>query len=196
MGYRGKLLAMNRLESYGFAVGSPDAATTLQELRRLLATQTLFFNRNKHNYFLDCRWDGQTHSEGTPVAVLESLALQAARWAKLDESQDLDGQRDPARVILQRDPIYRAEVVVEDIDPTASDSLARRLESELSSAAVSVSELGIRWYLALDVPSGEEAEDVTQGIVVAERRNRGLLLNPNYQRYKLLSLNQIGLDQT
>jgi hypothetical protein len=193
MGYSDNLLALNRLESYGFTVGCVDAASTLRRLREFVSTQTIFYNRNKHNYFLDCEWDGQHHTEGTSIDRLESLAAQAARWGKFDESQDRDGQETPARVILPENPIYRAEVLVEDIEPVAKRSLAAKLESELATSPVSVSELGTRWYLALRVESDDVAKRVAHEIPVTKGRNRGLLLNPNYQRYTLLSLSQIEL---
>ena len=194
MGYSDNLLALNRLESYEFTVGCTDAASTLQRLRDFVSTQTIFYNRNKHNYFLDCRWDGNHHTEGTPIDRLESLADQAARWGQIDEPQDLNGQATPPRVILSDNPIYRAEVLVEDIDTAARRLLAEKLETELSTTPVSVSELGTRWHLALRVGSEEEAKRVTREIAITEGRNRGLLLNPNYQRYKLLSLGKIDRD--
>jgi hypothetical protein len=193
MGYSDNLLALNRLESYAFTVACEDAAATLQRLRDFVSTQTVFYNRNKHNYFLDCRWDGDHHTEGTPIDRLESLAAQAARWGQIDEPQDSGGQATPPRVILSENPIYRAEVLVEDIDTAARRSLAGKLEAELSTTPVSVSELGIRWNLALRVESEKEARRVAHEIAVTEGRNRGLLLNPNYQRYRLLSLGRIDL---
>ena len=80
---------------------------------------------------------------------------------------------------------------MEDIDPASRASLASRLERELATAPVTVSELGIRWYLALGVTSEETAQALTREIVVTEARDRGLLLNPNHQKHKLLSLSRI-----
>jgi hypothetical protein len=194
MGYSNNLLALNRLESYEFTVGCADAASTLKRLRDFVSTQTVFYNRNKHNYFLDCGWDGDRHTEGTPIDRLESLADQAARWGQIDKPQDLNGQATPPRVILLDNPIYRAEVLVEDIDTAARRSLAEKLEAELSTTPVSVSELGTRWNLALRVESEEEAKRVAREIAVTEGRSRGLLLNPNYQKYTLLSLGEIDRD--
>ena len=90
--------------------------------------------------------------------------------------------------------MFRSEVLVEDTDPSSRDGLARRLESELASAPVVVSELGTRWYMALQVSTQAEAEAITREIVVTRKRDRGLLLNPNYQGFKLLSLAPIDLS--
>lgn len=196
MGYRGRLLAINRLESHAFSVECGDAASALQRLRRFLATQSTFYNRNKHNYFLECSWGDDRHTEGVPVESLESMAVQAARWAAVEAEQDLDGKPGSDRVILQSAPIFRPEILVEDTDPAGKLSLANKLETELAAGPVTVSESGIRWYLALDVSSDEEARRLAEEIAVTKRRDLGLLLNPNYQRYKLLSLEEIELDRS
>lgn len=83
---------------------------------------------------------------------------------------------------------------MEDIDPASRLSLAARLERELAASPVTVSELGTRWVLALVVESEADAKAVTRDIVVTEGRDRGLLLNPNYQKYKLLSSSRIEAE--
>ena len=83
MGYHGRLLAMNRLESYAFRITCEDPASTLVSLRRLLSTQSTFYNRNKHNYFLECRWGGGEHTEGFPAeGVYRRLAAEAGSSLK------------------------------------------------------------------------------------------------------------------
>jgi len=196
MGYRGRLLAINRLDSHAFSVKCGDAATALQRLRRFLATQSTFYNRNKHNYFLECVWGNDRHVEGVPLEQLESMSAQAARWAALEVGQDLDGKRGSDRVILQSAPVFRPEILVEDTDPAGKLSLANKLETELADGPVTVSESGIRWYLALKVPSDTEASELAEEIAVTRRKDLGLLLNPNYQRYKLLSLKEIELNKS
>jgi hypothetical protein len=188
MGYSGRLLALNRLESWEFTVECPDAASTLERLRRMLATQTTFFNRSKHNYNVHYRWNGASAAEGLVMSALESLAGQIQRWERLGRAGDLDSQRSAGGVILNRAPRYRAEVLVEDIDEIARTALSTMLESELGVNPVTVTELGVRWYLVLRAGSEKEARYTTDEIVVAETRDRGILLNPNYQRYTLLSL--------
>ena len=96
--------------------------------------------------------------------------------------------------MLNSVPVYCGEVLVEDVEPTARTALARRLESELATAPVVVSEMGTRWIIALRVASDEKAERVTREIVVTKKRGHGLLLNPNHQGYKLLSLGPVNLS--
>jgi hypothetical protein len=256
LGYADNLLALLRLESYAFAIECADANDTLAALRRLLAVQSTFYNRNKHNYFLDCHWDGGQHTEGVdPDSLRRRLASEAS--ARLEDGKTyLDSQGARTRVILQDVPegprfpdkdtaghkvprspdkdtaghkvpgfpdkdtaghkvpgspekdtaghkaprlpekdsaphLYRSEVLVEDLEETTRAALAGRLESELATTPVTVSELGTRWILALRTGSEAEAETLTREIVVTEKRDRGLLLNPNHQGYKLISLDPL-----
>jgi hypothetical protein len=189
LGYKDKLLSLQRLESYAFSLDAPDPAAAVETLRRVLAVRTIFFNRNKHNYFLECRWEGGHYTEGAPGP---GGGLNTPR------EKDLDSQGGASEVILTGvrvagDSAYRTEVLVEDVEKAARTALARRLESALALAPVEVSELGTRWYLALAAGTQKEAETLTREMVVTEKRDRGLLLNPNHQGYKLLSLEPVKL---
>jgi hypothetical protein len=201
LGYADKLLALLRLESYAFTIGCDDAANAVAALRRSLAVQSTFYNRNKHNYFLDCRWPEGQHTEGVdPLAMRRRLASEAG--ARLEDGTgNLDSHGLTGGVILEDVPearrfpevdtashLYRSEVLVEDLEDTTRTTLAGRLESELAITPVTVSELGTRWILALRTGSEADAESLTREIVVTEKRDRGLLLNPNHQGYKIVSL--------
>lgn len=199
LGYVDKLLSIIRLDSFAFAIECEDAENTLETLKRSLAVRTTFYNRNKHNYFLQCAWDGDAWTDGiAPDTFRRRLAREAAERLKHHAQKDLDSQVGAARVILSHVPgekVFRSEVLVQDVELAARAALARRLESELVTSPVTVSELGTRWLLALRAESIEDAEAVTREIVVTTRRDRGLLLNPNHQGFTLLSLEPIDLTE-
>ncbi|UCG51478.1 MAG: hypothetical protein JSW58_15035 [Candidatus Latescibacterota bacterium] len=196
MGYRRNLLALSRLDAYGFAIETEDPDRTVATLKRVLATQSTFYNRNKHNYFLDCRWEGGGTTEGTtPEDYRQQLVSQARKTVLAGTKKDFDSTQDVDRVIFKDVPVYRTEVLVEDLDPAAKTAMARKLEDELSAARVVVTRLGTCWHLALRAETDGEAREVTEGIVVTKKRDRGLLLNPNYQGHKFLALEQIGLGR-
>lgn len=195
LGYTDNLLSLIRLDTYTFTVDCPDLQATLATLRRTLNVRTIFYNRNKHKYLLDCRWDGGQYGEGfSRGAIDRRLGAEAVGRLKDRGGKELDSHRGCTGVILGGVPVFRSEVLVEDADPSARAALARRLESELATAPVVVSEMGTRWVMALNVASKDEAEAVTREIVVTRKRDRGLLLNPNYQGYKLLALAPIDLS--
>lgn len=191
MGYEKRLFAIARSDVFEFRIESGTPSDTAGALRRFLHTQTLFYNRNKHYYSLRCRWDGGSLEDG--VAADRDVRELAARVRRVlaedsttDGGKNFRGVESEGRVILTGGPVYRTEVWVEDLDSATKDGVARKLEAELSTAPVVVATWGIRWRLALRADTGDEARTITEDIVVARRRDRGLLLNPNYQGYRFL----------
>ena len=192
MGYGNRLLGVRRLECYEFRIESPTPLETVSMLKRFLNTQSLLYNRNKHYFSLRCRWEGGGGcEEGTAGRAHGQLAAQV-RWVlEGGSAENFRGGGPARRVILDSGPVFRTEVLVEDLDPAARDSLGRRLEVELSTAPVVVPTMGVCWHLALRADTGAEARTVTEEIVVASRRDRGLLLNPNHQGYRFLGAEEM-----
>ncbi|MEJ2720117.1 MAG: hypothetical protein P8181_03115 [bacterium] len=198
MGYHNKLFGLKRLESYAFAIESPDPEGTAALLKRVLATQSTFYNRNKHYFVLDCRWDGGELRDGVAPEERRRRVETQARATLREEAagaagKDFDSQAGTNRVILEGVPVYRTEVLVEGIDPAARETMARKLESELSVAPVVVTALGTCWYFALRAETESEARAITEEISVTVRRDRGLLLNPNYEGFRFLAVEKIDL---
>lgn len=195
MGYEERLLAVARSDVFECRIESGAPPETAAALRRFLNTRTLFYNRNKHYFSLVCRWEGgglqdgvaaDRHARELAARVRKALAAGVDTGGVPGAGENLRGGDAASRVILTGGPIYRTEVLVEDLDPAARENVARKLEAELSTAPVAVSALGIRWRLALQADTVEAARQATEEIVVARRRDRGLLLNPNYQGYRFL----------
>jgi hypothetical protein len=194
MGYQDKLLGINRLDAYSFRFDTPNPPDTLARLKRLLATQTLFYNRNKHNFSLRCRWDGGELDEGVSVDHCHhQLSNHVKRTLAGGRPENLDSTASEIRVILQKVPVFRTEVVVEDLDPSVKGGLSQKLENELSTGPVVVTTLGTLWHLALRAKSRDEAEALTREIVVTQKRDRGFLLNPNYQGFRLIAVETMEL---
>ena len=193
MGYKNILLGLRRLESYAFSIDSPDPAETVATLKRVLSTQSTFYNRNKHNHILRCQWDGGGLVDGVDPAE-SRVRLETQARATIKEAlvaEDFDSQRGTNRFILETVPVYRTEVLVEGLDPTTKKAMAKRLENELSVVPVVVTTLGTCWQLALRADSDAKARAVTEEIAVTEKRDRGLLLNPNYEGYQFLAIERI-----
>lgn len=194
MGYQDNLLGIKRLDAYSFHFHAADPPPALARLKRLLATQTLFYNRNKHNFSLRCRWDGGRLDEGVGVDHAHRLLThQVKRTLAAGRPENFDSKQSEIRVILQKVPVFRTEVVVEDLDPSVKGGLSEKLENELSTGPVAVTTLGTLWHLALRAKSENEAEAVTREIVVTQKRDRGFLLNPNYQGFRLVAVETMEL---
>jgi len=197
MGYGRNLLGLKRLESYAFAIESDDPESTVATLKRVLSTQSTFYNRNKHNHILRCRWDGGEASDGYGPEEcrrrLDAHARETVTAAARASSEDFDSQQGTSRVMLEGVPVYRTEVLVEGLDPSPKTAMARKLEEELSTAPVVVTTLGTTWHLALRAETDEGARAVTEEIAVTKRRDSGLLLNPNYEGHRFLAIEKIEL---
>ena len=194
MGYQDNLLGIKRLDAYVFRFDAGNPPETLSRLKRLLNTQTLFYNRNKHDFSLRCRWEGGGLEEGVSVDHSHrQLARQVRRTLAGVPSENLRSIEGETRVMLKNVPVFRTEVVVENLDPSVKTGLSQKLETELSTAPVVVATLGTLWQLALRAASTGEAEALTRQIVVTEKRDRGFLLNPNYQGFRLLAAETMEL---
>jgi hypothetical protein len=193
MGYQDKLLGIKRLDSYAFRFDTGNPPETLGRLKRLINTQTLFFNRNKHNVSFRCRWDGGRLDEGVSVDHCHRLLSNQVRRNLAAPGENFRGIESQSRVIFKKVPVFRTEVLVEDLDPMVKSGLAQKLETELSTGPVTVATLGTLWLLALRTESAEEAEAMTKEIAVTRKRDRGFLLNPNYQGFRLVAVEKMEL---
>jgi hypothetical protein len=195
MDFGGILLGLKRLESYRFTMDSDEPDTVVAALRRVLATQSRFYNRNKHNYLFECSWNSRREAQGiTREEMDRRLVAEMTRQMDLRSSEDFDRKKAGKKVILYDVPIYKADVLIEEKGTSAKAKLARYLEAETGSERVTVSELGTRWWLALRVDTEEEARSITERIVISDRRDRGLLMNPNYQHQRIISLEEMTLE--
>jgi hypothetical protein len=192
MGYEDRLLGVIRLNRYEFRIEGGEPSLTTSALKRFLNTQTLFYNRNKHHFSLRCRWEGGRLDDGVPADRAErSLAAQVRATLEGGVVKDFNGGPGASRGILTSNPVFRTEVLVEDLDAAVKTNMARKLEAEFSTTLVEVSTLGVCWHLALRAQGPEDARTITEEIVVARRRDRGLLSNPNYQGYRVLGVERI-----
>ena len=117
MGYSDRLLAIRRADVSSFAVTSEDPEATMAAVKRMITTRSEFYNRNKHNHLLEYRWGNRApESQGAPLdQLLGDLTRDVSQCRPPDDSQEFDGKGKPERVILGDVPIFRTEVVIENI---------------------------------------------------------------------------------
>jgi hypothetical protein len=199
MGFGDKLAGIKRFDYFRLAIdatgetaGGTPPRETIAALKDVLDRQSTFYNRNKHAYSLECAWNGSSHVEGLPREEVR------ARWAgeisKTLQNQhvaDFDGKTSPKRVILNEFKGFLAEVMVEDEDPSARESIAAKLQGGLGGTSVSCANRSTLWWLALCVQNQKEAAALASEIAVTKRRDSGLLMNPNYQSAEFVSVKEI-----
>jgi len=89
-------------------------------------------------------------------------------------------------------------VLVEDDDISARESIAAKLTQGLShsegtnDATVTCHNRATTWWLALATTTEDAARKMAQEITITDRRDEGLLLNPNYQHAEFISVQPIG----
>ena len=194
MGLADKLAGIKRFDYFRFGIDSRSAepGATVSTLKKVLDSQSTFYNRNKHAYSLDCAWDGARHLDGAAKTEVQTQWLGGiSNTIRNQQVTDFDGKESSNRVIFSGFSGYLAEVVVEDEDSSARESVALKLQSGLSGTSVSCLNRATLWWLALCVDTQKDADTLAREITVTKRRDRGLLMNPNYQSAEFESVNAI-----
>ena len=109
-----------------------------------------------------------------------------------NDVRDFGGKDSPKPVIFNGFNGYVAEVMIEEEDPSARESVAAKLQSGLDGTEVSCINKATLWWLVLRVQTQNEADTLAREIVVTTRRDSGLLMNPNYQNAEFVAFTEIG----
>lgn len=198
MGFAGRLGGIKRfdyfrlaLESAGGGALQAPAAEVVTALKGALDRQSTFYNRNKHAYMLECSWGDGRHREGPSRGELQTRwATEISKYLQHKQLTNFGGKTPPDGDILNEFKGFLAEVLVEDEDPSARDSVAAKLHGGLGGTAVSCTHRGTLWWLALRVPTRDVAETLSREMVVTSRRDSGLLMNPNYQSAEFVAVKE------
>jgi hypothetical protein len=196
MHYEGKLVNLKRFDLFRFEIDSDTPEQTTSDLKNLLDRQSTFYNRNKHGHILLCRWQGGELREGPDVDGLRRRFYdEMSKPADLKEVAEFRGQKAEEKVIIEENRFFLVETLVEDQDSTFRSSVAGKLQAGLGGLPVTVPSSGTLWWLLLVANSETEALATAEEIIVSERRDQGLLLNPNYQRFEIESVAEIEPDR-
>lgn len=184
MGFAEQLIGLRRFDYYRFFLGAgqADPRETVNGLKEVLDSQSTFYNRNKHAYSLDCAWDGVSQLDGqSPDDLRLSWLDEISKSLRNKQVRDFHGNDSSKRVIFNKFQGFLAEVMVEDEDTSARDSVAAKIQHGLGGISVSCKNRATLWWLALRVQNQDEAAALAGEIAVTTRRDSGLLMNPNYQ---------------
>jgi hypothetical protein len=197
MGFGPRLAGLQRWDFFHLTLesdASPEAV--MEALKKTLARQSTFYNRNKHLYSLECRWGSETRVDGPPHAELGrrfGQALGSGSRAGID----FDGKGESKADIVNASPVFLVEVSVQDDDSAGRDGIAAKLTRELSApdgpgpVTVRCPGRATVWWLAIAASSEAAAVETARQIAVTKRRDQGLLLNPNYQSAEFVSAGRV-----
>jgi hypothetical protein len=203
MGFGDRLAGLERYDFFHLEIESaapPEA--TIDALQKTLARQSTFYNRNKHMYSLDCRWDGRSRTDGPGHEELKRRFGQnvgrigGRTGTKAVTGINFDGKRGSEVATVKESPAFLVEVSVQDDDPAGRDAIAARLTRELSGMLggpirVQCPSRATVWWLGIVARDEAAAMETARQITVTKRRDAGLLMNPNYQRAEFVSAGRI-----
>lgn len=200
MGFGDRLAGLKRFDYFDFHIDSPaPPSNTIDTLQRILDRQSTFYNRNKHVYSLACEWDGGDRVLGlTREQVRRRWLAEISKAIAEKKVTDLHGKDSPKGGIFSHPGRYLVDVLVEDDDTQARASIAAKIRGGLAEfdetrgAEVRCEHRATVWWLAIHAPDTAAAQDTARDITVTTRRDRGLLMNPNYQRAEIVSVEPIA----
>jgi len=192
MGFADRLAGIKRFDYFGFEVDTEDRPVeTIASLQSVLDRQSTFYNRNKHAYSLQCGWGETDHLEGpTRDEIQDRWIGEISKTLQNQQVADFGGKLSPGKGIFNEFKGFLAEVVVEDEDPSARESVAAKLRGGLGGVGVTCTNRATLWWLAMAVPTKDEAGALAREIAVTTRRDSGLLMNPNYQSAEFVSVKE------
>ena len=199
MGFGDRLLGLRRFDFFHLSVeAQAPAETTIEALTATLARQSTFYNRNKHMYSLECRWDGGERVEGpTHQTMVSGFANGLGSRGNRQTGIDFDGKREGKVSIVKESPAFLIEVFVQDDDVAGREAIAAKLTRELTasvghgSVKVQCPGRATVWWLAVSARDEDEAVATARQITVTHRRDEGLLMNPNYQSAEFVSAGRV-----
>ncbi len=197
MGFGDRLVGLKRWDFFHLVLESTAAPeAVVDSLKKTLARQSTFYNRNKHMYSLECRWGSEERLDGPSHAELATRFGQTL-GKSVGAGTDFDGKGDSKADIVNASPVFLVEVSVQDDDSAGRDGIAAKLTRELSApdgpgpVRVQCPGRATVWWLAIAASSEDAAVDTARQIAVTKRRDAGLLMNPNYQSADFVSAGRI-----
>jgi hypothetical protein len=199
MGFGSRLLGLRRYDFFHLSIeAAGPAEKAIEALVGVLARQSTFYNRNKHMYSLECRWDGGQSVDGpTHEAMTSGFAKTLGIRGNRQTGIDFDGKREDKVSIVNGSPAFLIEVFVQDDDTAGRDAIAAKLTRELTasvghgSVKVQCPGRATVWWLAVTAQNESEAMATARQITVTRRRDEGLLMNPNYQSAAFVSAGRV-----
>ncbi len=197
MGFGKRLAGLQRWDFFHLSLDSASPpATVVDALKKTLARQSAFYNRNKHMYSLECRWDSEARVDGpSHQELIRRFGQSLGRTSVV--GIDFDGKTGSKADILNASPVFLVEVFVQDDDSAGRDGIAAKLTRELSApdgpgpVTVRCPGRATVWWLAIAASSDQAAVETARQIAVTKRRDQGLLLNPNYQSAEFVSAGRV-----
>ncbi|UCF04764.1 MAG: hypothetical protein JSV33_12690 [bacterium] len=182
---RDDLCGLKHYSYWGMDADGIDAETILDDVDRVIRMDSAFTNQNKHCYRLRI-CDGTPQAGGSGLAIPSGRREGCASTGDLALEKDLPIEGDEKR-LLERGGVYVFDCLIRERRGDRERAFEDRLNGRLKAASVSHLKHGELWRMLILADGLEEAQGKLERMLVTRSRREGLLLNPHYQRYEIVS---------
>ena len=160
----GRLVGLARYSFWRIDLEGADKAAALTEVDRVIRMDSAFTNQNKHVYQLEI--------DGGPSAG--GLALEKD-YPVMAESGDTRWT-------------HAVDCLIRELTTAREEGYRDRLNAKLESVEATEVVSGEVWRMLVRAESEREAIETVEAVTVTRSRRQGLLLNPHYQRFEILTV--------
>lgn len=156
---------------WGMYAEGKDNGVILNEVDRVVRMDSAFTNQNKHLYRL---------------AIKEPVGEFTSDRGDLPLEKDFpvrDKGIDPA---VDRN-IFSIDCLVRERDGEREKGFTDRLNTRLRGISVSGLKTGEIWRILIRAAAKKDALEIVERMAVTRSRREGLLLNPHYQQFEIIS---------
>jgi|GEM_PF-2610186 len=166
----------------------------LERIDGVMRAGSTFFNRNKHNYILECSWEESMKKLGVDAGRVEKEMIEGICKSETGgEPAYLDIQKNSEKVIFNKEDLFLGSLLVENKDPVEKKALETALAPEMEPALLVIEHKGTLWWLAVRGFSGGDARGTIEEMAVSVSKDKGLLLNPHYQDHEITFLKKFRI---
>lgn len=151
-----------------------DSESIINALDRVISLDSAFTNQNKHKYSLIVEGENRSSGEDGKEGVLRRGDLQPEKDFLF-------------RVEVGSAELYVCDFLVSELESDKDKSYADRLNGRLDGVFVSEMRAGLVWRMIVRADSKDDAAEKVQKMAVTRSRREGLLLNPHYQEFEIIS---------
>jgi hypothetical protein len=179
------LCGLGHYSYWGMDVEGSDAEMILDDVDRVIRMDSAFTNQNKHCYRLQIR-DGTPQAGGSGSFVPSGPPEWSLSRGDLALEKDLPIEGGE-KGLLERGGMYVFDCLIRERRDDRERAFEERLNGRLREVSVSHLKCGELWRMLIPADGLEEAGAKLERMLVTRSRREGLLLNPHYQRFEVVS---------
>lgn len=189
LGLADELCGLAHYTYWGMTADAPGGDAALDEIDRVVRMDSAFTNQNKHRYRLLMR-ESEPGAGRSGANVLSPSIVDLTSRGDLVLEKDLP-LRGEGKQPAGRKRIFVFDCLVRELRPDRERGFEDRLNGLLRGMTVSRLRYGEVWRVLLFARNAGEARERLDRLMVTRTRREGLLLNPHYQRFEIVSSSEI-----